>query len=149
MRRRALLALPALAAAAASRAATLPSSRSLPDELALSLRLGRPLLVMASLDGCPFCRRVRDHHLAPLLAETGQPVVQVDMAGAAALTGFDGRPTTHERQLRAWKVTVAPTVLFFGRGGGEVAERLVGASIPDYYGAYLEQRLQAALKGIA
>lgn len=148
MRRRALLALPALAFATASRAATLPSSRSLPQELSLSLQRGRPLLVMASLDGCPFCRRVRDEHLAPLLADGGQPVVQVDMAGAAALTGFDGRATTHDQQLRAWKVTVAPTVLFFGRGGREVAERLVGASIPDFYGAYLEQRLQAALKSL-
>ena len=149
MRRRALLALPVLASAVNARAATLPSSRSLPHELSLSLRRGRPLLVMASLEGCPFCRRVRDHHLAPLLAETGQPVVQVDMAGAAALTGFDGQATTHDQQLRAWKVTVAPTVLFFGRGGHEVAERLVGASIPDYYGAYLEQRLQAALKRLS
>jgi len=149
MRRRALLALPALACAVQARAATLPSSRSLPHELSLSLRRGRPLLVMASLEGCPFCRRVRDHHLAPLLAETGQPVVQVDMAGAAALTGFDGQATTHDQQLHAWKVTVAPTVLFFGRGGHEVAERLVGASIPDYYGAYLEQRLQAALKRLS
>jgi len=105
--------------------------------------------VMASLDGCPFCRRVRDHHLAPLLAETGQPVVQVDMASSMSLTGFDGQATTHDQQLRAWKVTVAPTVLFFGRGGREVAERLVGASIPDYYGAYLEQRLQAALKSLS
>ena len=149
MRRRALLGVPALAFAVGSRAATLPSSRSLPDELALSLQRGRPLLVMASLDGCPFCKRVRDHHLAPLLAESGQPVVQIDMAGTAALAGFDGQATTHDRQLRAWKVTVAPTVLFFGRGGHEVAERLVGASIPDYYGAYLEQRLQAALKSLS
>ena len=148
MRRRALLALPVLAFAAQARAATLPSSRSLPHELSLSLQRGRPLLVMASLDGCPFCRRVRDHHLAPLLAESGQPVVQVDMESAAALTGFDGQATTHDQQLRAWKVTVAPTVLFFGRGGREVAERLVGASIPDFYGAYLEQRLQAAIKSL-
>lgn len=149
MRRRALLLLPALACATGSRAATLPPSRSLPHELALALERGRPLLVMASLDGCPFCRRVRDSHLAPLLAETGQPIVQVDMASAAAITGFDGQATTHGQLLRAWKVSVAPTVLFFGRGGREVAERLVGASIPDYYGAYLEQRLQVALKSIA
>lgn len=150
MRRRTLLMLPALAgAAAAARAATLPASRSLPDELELSLRRGRPLVVMASLDGCPFCRVVRDNYLAPLLAETGQPVVQVDMGSAAAVVGFDRQATTHDQLLRAWKVTVAPTVLFFGRGGREVAERLAGASIPDFYGAYLEQRLQVARKSLS
>ena len=131
--------------AALARAATLPLAKSLPEELRQALQAGRPLLVMASLDGCPFCKLVRDSFLAPMRAE-GQPIVQVDMGSRAPVTGFEGRATTHDQLLRSWKVGVAPTVLFFGRGGREAAERLVGASIPDYYGAYLEQRLQAALK---
>jgi hypothetical protein len=46
--------------------------------------------------------------------------------------------------VRLWKVRVAPTVLLLGRGGAEVAERLVGGYIPDFYAAYLEQRLEQA-----
>ena len=46
--------------------------------------------------------------------------------------------------LQAWGVKVLPTVLFFGKGGVEVAPRLVGASIPDFYGAYLDERLRVA-----
>lgn len=38
----------------------------------------------------------------------------------------------------------APTLLFLGADGREVAARLQGASIPDFYGAYLEERLQTA-----
>jgi hypothetical protein len=34
-------------------------------------------------------------------------------------------------------------VLFFGPGAREVAPRLVGLS-PDFYGAYLDQRLDTA-----
>jgi thioredoxin-related protein len=149
VRRRSMLLLPALVCADGVRAATLPAPRSLHDELSAALQRGRPLLVMASLDGCPFCKRVRDGFLAPLRAESGQPVVQLDMGSAAVVRGFDGKPSTHDGLLRSWKVTVAPTVLFFGRGGREAAERLVGASIPDYYGAYLEQRLQVALKSLS
>jgi thioredoxin-related protein len=149
VRRRSMLLLPALVCADAARAATLPAPRSLPDELAAALQRGRPLLVMASLDGCPFCKRVRDGFLVPLRAGSGQPIVQLDLGSAAVLSAFDAKPSTHDQLLRSWKVTVAPTVLFFGRGGREVAERLVGASIPDYYGAYLEQRLQAALKSLS
>lgn len=148
MRRRPLLWLPAFAALPPARATTLPAARALDGELAAALAGGRPLLVMASLDGCPFCREVRDSYLAPLRAEQRQPIVQLDFRSRERVVGFDGRPATHDELLRAWKVTVAPTVLFFGRGGREVAERLVGASLPDYYGAYLEQRLQAASKGI-
>ena len=35
--------------------AVLPPARSLPDELALALRQGLPLVVMVSLEGCPYC----------------------------------------------------------------------------------------------
>jgi hypothetical protein len=99
---------------------------------------------MASLDGCPFCRVVRNSYLAPLRAETGQPVVQLDMGSRMAVRDFDGALRSHDDILRAWHVGVAPTVLFFGKGGHEVAQRLAGASIPDFYGAYLDERLHTA-----
>lgn len=121
---------------------------SLKDELNASLRLAQPLVVMVSLEGCPFCRVVREHHLLPLRQE-GQPIVQVDMRSDARVLDFAGQSRTHDGLVKAWKVHVAPTLLFFGRGGGEIAPRLQGASIPDFYGAYLEQRLHAARLALA
>jgi hypothetical protein len=56
---------------------------------------------------------------------------------------FDGATRTHDALIKAWNVSVAPTVLFFGRHGREVAERLTGGD-SDFYGAYLEARLQHA-----
>lgn len=148
--RRRLLLLPlAWGVARHAAAAELPAPASLADELAAALRAGRPLVVMASLQGCPFCRVVRDQYLAPLRADTGQPVVQLDTASAQAVRDLAGVPTTHDRLLRAWGVKVFPTVMFFGKGGREAAERLVGASIPDFYGAYLEERLRAATNSLA
>lgn len=125
-------------------AASLPAPESLPVELARALERRMPLVVMASLDGCPFCKLVRDGYLAPLRAETGQPVVQLDLRSRQLVIGFDGMRRSHDEVLRLWKVASAPTVLFFGRGGREVAPRLAGASIPDFYGAYLEDRLRVA-----
>jgi thioredoxin-related protein len=121
----------------------LPAAVSLKAELDVALRLGRPLVVMVSLDGCPFCKIVRDQHLRSMLRE-GQPVVQVDMRSPAQVLDFEGRATTHDELVKTWKVVAAPTLLFFGKGAREVAQRLEGSSIPDFYGAYLEQRLQAA-----
>ncbi len=135
-------------ASKAAGAATLPAPESLAAELAAALRAGRPLVVMASLDGCPFCRMARDSYLAPLLRETGQPVVQLDMGSRQAVRNFDGSATTHDAVLRGWRVGVAPTVLFFGRSGRELAPRLAGASIPDFYGAYLDDRLRTAQRSL-
>ena len=129
-------------------AATLPAAQSLSDELAAALRRGQPLVVMASLHGCPFCRVVRDNYLAPLHREEGLAVVQLDLQGRDRVVDFDGTTKSHDEILRGWGVRVAPTVLFFGPGGREAAPRLAGASIPDFYGAYLDERLRAAKRRI-
>lgn len=129
--------------------AVLPPSRSLPDELAAALRQGQPLIVMVSLEGCIFCKIARQSHLAPMHRQ-GQPIVQVDMRSAQTVLDFDGRPTTHDELARRWKVSITPTLLFFGPRGREVAERMEGAYQPDFYGPYLDDRLsrsRAALKG--
>ena len=128
----------------AAGAAALPAAESLAAELAAALRQGRPLLVMASLAGCPFCRTVRDSYLAPMQRETGQPMVQLDMGSSRPVSDFDGAQRSHDALLRGWRVGVAPTLLFFGPGGREAAPRLAGASIPDFYGAYLDERLRSA-----
>lgn len=128
----------------ASHAATLPRALDLQRELAAALAQHQPLVVMVSLDGCAYCHLVRDHHLAPLHEQQGLPVVQIDMRSRRALKDVDGHPIVHDEFVRARRVTVAPTLLFLGPKGEELAERLVGGSIPDFYGAYLDQRLQQA-----
>jgi thioredoxin-related protein len=129
-------------------AITLPPATSLPDELALALAAGSPLVVMVSLEGCPFCKVVRESYLAPMRQEQRLPVVQVDMRSPRSVKNFNGSPATHEALIAAWGIQVAPTVLFFGRQGVEVAQRLVGGYIPDFYGAYLEQRLEAGRRAV-
>jgi len=136
--------LPPLRAASA----TLPQAVSLADELAAALRHGEPLVVMVSLEGCPFCVVARNSYLAPLRAEGRTDIVQVDMRSARPLKDFQAKASTHEQMTRRWAIKLAPTVLFFGKGGIEVAERLVGGMLPDFYGAYLDQRLETARKAV-
>lgn len=124
--------------------ATLPMAVSLADELAQALKKGSPLLVMVSLDGCPFCKVARENYLGPMREQEGLPVVQVDMRSSRTVRDFKGAALTQDALIRSWGIKVAPTVLFFGRGGVEIAERLVGGYIPDFYGAYLDERLRLA-----
>jgi len=150
MTRRDCLALGVLAASVStvlpSHAAPggLPVPTSLPDELALALKKDSPLVVMVSLDGCPFCKIARENYLAPLQRQQGLWMVQIDMRNRQSVRDFDGTDQTQDQLIRKWGIKVAPTVLFFGRGGVEVAERLVGGYIPDFYGAYLDDRLRVA-----
>lgn len=151
--RRALLAGSVLAAALApARAALqqrlLPAPGSLASALEAALARRRALVVLVSLPGCTWCKLVRESYLAPLLAG-GQPVVEIDMQDQGGIIGFDGAATTSARIAESLRVRVAPTVLFFGRGGREVAPRLRGVSSVDFYGAYLQERLDVANRAAA
>jgi hypothetical protein len=150
VRRRAALSLAIGGLALAARragSATLPAPGSLASSLAAALRTGGPLVVLASTPGCAFCQLVRDNYLAPLQRESHLVIVQLDLGNRDGLVDFAGGASTQDELLRRWRVDVAPTVLFFGRTGREVAPRLVGAS-RDFYGAYLEQRLETARRNL-
>lgn len=137
-------------AASSLRAETgvLPPATALPLHLEQALGKGQPLVVLVSLHGCPFCKVARENYLLPMWRDQSLPVVQVDMRSSLVLRDFGGAQTTHDAQVLAWRVRMAPTVMFFGRGGAEVAKRLVGAGTPDFYGAYLDERLATARKAL-
>lgn len=144
--RRALLLTPLFAAVSVplrAGQAVLPMPGSLASALQAALVRHRALVMMVSLPGCPWCKLVRQSYLAPLLAQ-GQPVIELDMQDQGGIVGFDGAATTSMRLADSLRVRVAPTVLFLGRGGRELAPRLTGVTSEDFYGAYLDERVAAA-----
>jgi len=144
--RRALIVLPGLLwgeQQLGAQVAALPPSRDLGSELASAVQRRQPLLVLVSLHACVYCERVRRSYLLPMLAQ-GQAVVQIDMHSQIGVRDFQSVATVHEEVVRRWRVQLAPTVLFFGPGGREVAERMEGTYQPDFYAAYLEDRLKQA-----
>ncbi len=134
-------------AAQAATDAPLPASTSLAKELAQALQRREPLVVMVSLPNCPFCRISRRSHLHPMW-KAGLQIVQVDMRSDAQTEDFDGQRISHDALTRRWGTKVAPTLLFIGAGGKEVAERMQGTYLPDFYGPYLQERLEQARKGL-
>ncbi len=126
------------------KAALLPQSRDLLAEASRAAAAGQPLVVQVDLKHCPFCRIVRENFLGPMHRDEGLPVVQIDLQGDIAVRDVQGRASVHRDVARAWGVKLAPTVLFLGPKGTEIAERLVGGMLPDFYGAYLDERLRTA-----
>ena len=143
----AVWALGGWASVSAQAAPVLPTPESLPAALADALQRKQPLVVMVSLHGCPFCKVVRESYLFPLM-QAGLPVVQVNMRDQHALIDWDGTVTTQDAWVRKQGITLAPTVLFAGPQGREVAARLKGAYLPDFYNAYLEEQLAVARRAV-
>ena len=128
-------------------ATALPITHSLPKTAFAAASKGMPLVVMTTLTGCPYCDVVRGHYLGPMLREGQLQAIQIDIRdNASALETFGGNSTTPAAQVKAWNANFAPTVLFLGPSGEELAERLVGMAVPDLYGAYLDTRLELATR---
>jgi thioredoxin-related protein len=141
---------PVLASVAAGKAVahSLRHPTSLRDELRQALAVRKALIVMVSLEGCPYCKLVRESYLVPLRTG-GQPVVQLELNGSESLHDLQGRASSQAQVVRGFGVRLAPTVLFLGRGGAELAPRLTGVANPDFYGAYLQERVEAANRSVA
>ncbi len=126
----------------------LPVPPSLPLAAQAAAAKGEPLVLLISLPGCPYCEMVRRSYLLPMRAE-GLQAWQINITDRRALlTGFDGKHVSPEVQAGLWKATFTPTVLFLGPQGQMLAPPLVGIAVPDFYGAYLDERLATARKAL-
>lgn len=140
------------------------SHRSLLRE---SARDGSVVVALFSLEGCAYCAAIRSDQLRHLAREAGERnlrVVEYEINDRRAFSDNGGRsdesasapssaslasPASPADLADRLGVRVAPTVVFLGPDGDELAERLVGYSSPDFYGAYLERRVATARERLA
>lgn len=84
----------------------------------------------------------------PLLRDgnaTQKPLIrQIEVNGTIAMRDFNGRTVTHAEFASRYKIKIAPVVMFFDAKGEMLTTPLVGAMIPDFYGAYFDAALAEA-----
>lgn len=108
-----------------------------------------PLLVLFSRANCSWCDRARQEFLLPMMAEpdAGRRVLvrQIDIDSDASLVDFTGNATTHRRFAQSQHARFAPTLMFYGPDGKQVAEPVVGFLLADFYSSYIERGIDAGL----
>lgn len=146
-----------LACAPAATLAQTPQHLTQPVDLRASAAgaaaQGRVLLVLFSETGCPWCERLRREVLLPMQRNAGLQkklaFFQVDVDSGAAVRDFSGEATTQAALSRRYGIRIMPTVLLLGPTGQPLAEPLVGYGSSDFYGAYLEERINTAQAAMA
>lgn len=136
--------------------------RSLRELLERSRRNAHPVVALFSTRGCGWCDAIRREQLAALAREQashGVLVVEFDLLDDREFDDVpvsgganDRQPFARSRSpaalSRALGVRIAPTLVFLGVDG-ELAERLVGYTTPDFYSAYLDERIAKARASLA
>jgi hypothetical protein len=126
----------------------LPAAQDLRADGVEARRTGLPIMLYFYSRTCPYCREVEEDYLRPLLAgNTDQPrflLRSVETDAARPLTGFDGMATTMQAFSRRQGVTLVPHLRFVGPEGAPLAPDLVGLTLRDFYGGYLEDSINQA-----
>lgn len=108
-----------------------------------------PILVMFSRRNCAFCDQVLKEFLVPMQHNTEYDTKvimrRIDTGSAAKLRLFSGKTITHAQFAKENNIFLTPTIKLFDAEGNELAEPLVGLTTPDYYGGFLDQRIDEAL----
>jgi thioredoxin-related protein len=139
----------ALTLRALARDTALPVPASLQAVARTAARHREPLVLLVSLPGCPYCELVRRSYLLPMRDE-GLHAWQIDLTDQRTpVRDFAGAPATGAQLARQWSIKLTPTVLFFDAKGQELAQRLLGIAMPEFYGYYLQEALAAARKKLS
>jgi thioredoxin family protein len=134
------------------RAAQLTPAHDLALDGGTSMRERKPILLFFDRQECRYCEQALREYLVPMSREAWKERAlfrQVDIDRPLPLTDFDSTITTHERLAARFGVSLSPTVLVVDGNGNVLAGPLVGLMTVDFYGAYLEDALDAALKKLA
>ena len=111
-----------------------------------------PILLLFSSPGCHYCERVKQEYLLPMNKDAAARkrviIREVTLGSDAALTNFDGSPTTEDAFATAHKVSIVPTVLVVDTHGNPASEAIVGLLIPDFYYGYLEAAIDDGLRKV-
>ena len=144
-----ILAWISIACAHAQDHAEVPLAHDLTLEAKEALSRGVPVMIMFERRGCPFCTQLMAEFLLPMRrnAEYDTKVLmrRVDVGSSAPLRIFSGELITHARFARQNGIKLTPTIKLFDARGNELTEPLIGLTTPDYYGVFLDQRIDEAL----
>ena len=118
---------------------------------ALIARSNNLVLVLEfSSEYCSFCRKLEDLFLLPMQrnADYNDKILirTVSLDAYESVIDFDGRPMSTDEFASRYDVSLTPTLLFLNADGVEMSEKLIGIWSEDFYGAYIDHRIDEARK---
>ena len=143
-----LLAVSPFAGPAGADSAAMVAVADLRQEARLA-RAGNLILVVEfSSEYCGFCRKLEELFLLPMQrnAEYNAKVLirYISLDAYETLVDFDGRSMTTGEFAERYDVSLTPTLLFLNADGVEMSDKLVGIWSEDFYGGFIDNRIDEA-----
>jgi thioredoxin-related protein len=122
-------------------------------EASLAKRAGVPLMVVFSTHNCPYCVRLKNQVLLPLVkkGKLSKKVLlrefNIDVGGK--ITDFDGERVRSRVFVSRYDIYATPTVVLVDYEGEPLATPIVGYNEPDAYTEQLNETIDSATMTLA
>ena len=111
-----------------------------------------PILLIVSQHYCPFCVRLKEEIIHPMLIssdyEQKAVITEILLDDPGDIRDFKGKPIKPGALASKYHVWVTPTLLFLDSTGRELHRRMLGVNTIEMYSYYLDTSLDAALKAL-
>ena len=109
----------------------------------------RVLVLMAEVESCSFCTRVKEEYLLPLTRNDEWSkqfyVRRIDINSSQTLYNFSAQKTSQKALAQVLRADFAPTLIFLDPlTGKRIGEDIIGLATPDFYGFYLQRQISQA-----
>lgn len=107
------------------------------------------VVILFSVPDCAYCEKVRQQSLRHIHTDSNYrgrvDVYDIDFTDdRKTFTWFDGKRYTGKGLAAPLNVKFSPTVMVFNAKGAVAGKPLLGASLPEFYGAYLDELIRSA-----
>lgn len=129
------------------------TSRDWSVEASQAKGAGIPIMVIFSTDSCPYCVRLREEVLKPLIkngALKGKVLIRefnIDEGGK--ITDFDGERVRSGIFVSRYEIYATPTVVIVDYHGKQLTAPIVGYNEADSYTEFLDEAISSAVMSLA
>lgn len=107
------------------------------------------IVILFSVPDCAYCEKVRQQSLRHVHTDTNYKgrvgVYEIDFTDdRKTFIWFDGNRYTGKSLAAPLNVKFSPTVMVFNAKGAVAGKPLLGAGLPEFYGAYLDELIRSA-----
>ncbi len=108
------------------------------------------LMLEFSSEYCEFCRKLEELFLVPMQRNADYDdkilIRTVSLDSHETLVDFNGLSMSTSEFASRYRVSLTPTLLFLDGDGVELSEKLVGIWSEDFYGGFIDSRIDEARK---
>jgi len=134
---------------AESKRPELPKIYDLRNTAKLSQQKQIPILVMFGTDECPFCERLREEFLIPMIISgdyTDKVILrEVHLGYNNYLIDFSGKKISTNQLAHRYGVRLFPTTILIDSHGKQLVESILGITTPSLFGGTLDDSIDKAL----